>query len=81
MISLAKASTPIIVGGRQSLYFSITDTSFQVVGLEPEFWSSVTGERGDASAAATAGFQRGTREPAINRDYVPWCLYPALRRR
>jgi hypothetical protein len=29
-----------------------------VVDLEPEFWSAVNGERGDASAAATAGFQQ-----------------------
>jgi hypothetical protein len=35
----------------------------QIVGLEPEFWSSVTGERGDASAAATAGFQRALANP------------------
>jgi hypothetical protein len=44
------------------------------VGLEPEFWSTVTGkpgnwsnfvtgERGDASAAATAGFQRALANP------------------
>jgi hypothetical protein len=46
----------------------------QVVGLEPEFWSTVTGEpenwstfvtgeRGDASAAATAGFQQALANP------------------
>jgi hypothetical protein len=35
----------------------------QFVGLEPEFWSTVTGERGDASAAATAGFQQALANP------------------
>jgi hypothetical protein len=35
----------------------------QVVGLEPEFWSPVTGERGVESAAATAGFQQALANP------------------
>jgi hypothetical protein len=35
----------------------------QFVGLEPEFWSTVTGERGDASGAATAGFQQALANP------------------
>ncbi len=35
----------------------------QFVGLEPEFWSTVMGERGDASAAATAGFQQALANP------------------
>jgi hypothetical protein len=35
----------------------------QFVGLEPEFWSNVTGEQGDASAAATAGFQQALANP------------------
>jgi hypothetical protein len=46
----------------------------QFVGLEPEFWSTVTGEpgnwsnfvtgeRGDASVAATAGFQQALANP------------------
>jgi hypothetical protein len=35
----------------------------QFVGFEPEFWSTVTGERGDASAAATAGFQQALANP------------------
>jgi hypothetical protein len=35
----------------------------RIVGLEPEFWSSVTGEQGDASAAATVGFQQALANP------------------
>jgi hypothetical protein len=45
----------------------------QVVGLEPQFWSApgepknwsnfVTGEQGDASVAATAGFQQALANP------------------
>jgi hypothetical protein len=35
----------------------------QVVGLEPEFWSNLTGERGDKSAAATAGFEEALANP------------------
>jgi hypothetical protein len=34
-----------------------------IVGLEPEFWSTVTGERGDAGVAATAGFQQALANP------------------
>jgi hypothetical protein len=35
----------------------------QFVGLEPEFWLTDTGERGDASAAATTGFQQALANP------------------
>jgi hypothetical protein len=58
----------------------------QFVGVEPEFWSTVTGEpenwstfvtgeRGDASAAATAAFQQALANPQsigiICGAYVP----------
>jgi hypothetical protein len=34
-----------------------------IVGLEPDFWSTAMEERGDASPAATAGFQQALANP------------------
>jgi hypothetical protein len=41
-----------------------------VIPLKPQFWSHVTGERGDASAAATAGFEQALAYP---RSIGIWC--------
>jgi hypothetical protein len=42
----------------------------QVVRLEPQFWRTVTLQQGDASAAATAGFQQALAYP---RSVGMWC--------
>jgi hypothetical protein len=62
----------------------------EFVSLEPEFWSTMTGERGDASPAATTGFQQALANPQsigvrcdieteyVGRDYDPFDLDPSF---
>jgi hypothetical protein len=50
--------------------FSTGGRFVQVVRLEPQFWRTMTLEQGDASAAATAGFEQALAYP---RSIGMWC--------